>query len=120
MTEVSGVNLAQLLLHLQRIFDRFEGSKRDRVELPIHLLDLAHVHVLHDLARVGINRKIGPRGLSHFMPFIALDQSVAFSLAAGLLERFGDEVHAVIAAERDEFCCMGLAFSKAATYSLFI
>src|ERR1700730_841974 len=82
MTEVSG--LRGLPLRLQGIFDRLEGSKRDRVELPIHLLDLAHVHVLHDLAGVGIDRDRPTRAFP-LHAFHRIDQSVAFSLATGLL-----------------------------------
>ena len=73
------------------------------------------------MSRVSGSIEIGPRGLSHFMPFMAAISAVAVGLAAGLLQRLVDQVHAVVAADRDEVragsCC---AFLNAATYSLFI
>src|SRR6187402_3380886 len=75
-----------LLLHLQRILDRIEGRELDVVELALHLLDLADVDVLDDVAGLRIDRDRAARAL----PFHALhriDQGVAVGLAAGLLER---------------------------------
>src|SRR5208282_5908913 len=70
-------------------------------ELPVYLFDLAHVDVVHDVAGVRIDRDRAARAF----PGHALhrcDQSVAVGVAARLLERFVEEVHAVIAAQRDE------------------
>src|SRR5262249_34695213 len=89
------------LLLLHRILHRLEGLELDVVQLAVHLLDLAEVDVLHDVAGVGIDRDDSARAL----PFHALhggDELVALGLAVGLLQRLVDEMHAVIAAERDE------------------
>ena len=62
---------------------------------------LADVDVLHDVAGLRIDRHRAARAF----PLHALgsgDQRVAVGLAAGLLERLVDEVHAVIAADREE------------------
>src|SRR5262249_43233747 len=91
----------RLLLRLERILDRLEGRELDGPELAVHLLDLAEVDVLHDVAGLRIDRDRPARAL----PLHALhraDEGVAVGLAAGLLERLLDEVHAVVAAERDE------------------
>ena len=86
---------------LARVLDRLEGRELDVVELAVLLLDLADVDVLHDVARLGIDRDRPARAL----PGHALhgrDQAVAVGLAAGLLERLVDQVHAVVAADRHE------------------
>src|SRR5205807_5342483 len=93
--------LAALLLHFQRIFDGLEGLELDVVKLALHLLDLADVDVLDDVARLRINRDLPARAF----PCHALhgvDQAIAVGLALGLLECLVDRVHAVVAAERDE------------------
>ena len=52
---------------------------------------------------------IGPRGLSQLMPFIAATSVFAVGRAAGLLQRFIDEMHAVISGDRHEICAQALA-----------
>ena len=86
---------------LAGVLDRLEGRELDVVELAVLLLDLADVDVLHDVARLGIDRDRPARAL----PGHALhgrDQRVAVGLAAGLLEGLVDQVHAVVAADRHE------------------
>ena len=46
--------------------------------------------------------EIGPRGLSQLAAFGGIDQRIAVGLAAGLLQRQVDQVHAVVAADREE------------------
>src|SRR5215472_19170277 len=50
-----------LLLHFQRIFDGLEGLELDVVKLPLHLLELADVDVLDDVARLRVNRDLPAR-----------------------------------------------------------
>ena len=74
--------------------------------------------LLHDVARLRIDRDRAARAF----PRHALhrrDQRVAVGIAAGLLQRLIDQVHAVIGAERNEIGTeiVGLC-SKAATYAL--
>src|SRR5262249_35437460 len=45
-----------LLLHFQWVFDGVEGRELDIVKLALHLLDLADVDVLDDVARLRIDR----------------------------------------------------------------
>src|SRR2546429_6368517 len=44
--------LPRLLLHLQRVFDGFEGSELNVVQLALDLLDLADLDVLDDVPRL--------------------------------------------------------------------
>src|SRR5262249_13957093 len=91
----------RLLLHFQRVFDGVEGGELDIVKLAVDLLDFADIDVLDDLARLRVN---GNRPARAF-PFHSLHrggQGLSVGLALGLLERLVDEVHAVVAAERDE------------------
>src|SRR5215467_7939324 len=53
----------RLLLRLQRILDRLEGRELDGPELAAHLLDLAEVDVLHDVAGLRIDRDRPARAL---------------------------------------------------------
>src|SRR5262249_14542918 len=57
-----------LLLHFQRVFDGIEGRELDIVKLALHLLDLADVDVLDDVARLRIDRDRSARAF----PFHAL------------------------------------------------
>src|SRR4030081_2472435 len=85
-----------LLLHLQRILDRIEGRELDVVELALHLLDLADVDVLDDVAGLRIDRDRAARAApwsdrdraARAFPFHALhriDQGFAVGLALGLI-----------------------------------
>ena len=58
------------------------------------------------MSRVCGSIEIGPRGLSHFMPFIAPMTASASVLPLVALERGVDQMHAVIAADRDEIGAM--------------
>src|ERR1700750_1247457 len=92
---------ARLLLHFQRVFHGVEGGELYIVQLAVDLFDLADIDVLDDVARLRIN---GNRPARAF-PFPSLhrgDHGGAVGLALSLLERLVDEVHAVVAAERDE------------------
>src|SRR5262245_36365784 len=97
----AGSPIYRLLRHLQRFLDRVEFPALDVVTLAVDLLDLADIDVLDDVAGLRIDRDRPARAL----PRHALhrpDQGVGVGLAAGLLERLVDQVHAVVAAERDE------------------
>ena len=54
------------------------------------------------MSRVSGSIEIGPRGLSHFIPFMASTSNVAVGLAARLLQRLIDQVDAIVAADRHE------------------
>src|SRR5262245_38348735 len=97
----AGSPICRLLLHLQGVLDRIELRELDVVELAVDLLDLADIDVLDDLAGVRIDRDRPARALPRHALHRA-DQGVGIGLAAGLLERLIDQVHAVVAAERDE------------------
>ena len=60
----------KLFFGLAGVLYLLEGLKFDVIKLAVDLFDLAHVDVLHDVAGFRIDR-IGPRGLSQAMPFIA-------------------------------------------------
>src|SRR5882757_607400 len=65
------------------------------------LLHLADVDGLDDVARVGIDAD----GAARTHPFHALggfDELIPVCLSAGFLQRFGDQVHSVVAAHRHE------------------
>ena len=67
----------------------------------VDALDAADVYVVDDVAGTRVDLDRPPRAF----PLHALhrcDESVAVGLAAGLLERLEDEVHGVIAADRDK------------------
>src|SRR5215212_6677312 len=69
-----------LLRGLARILDGLEGRELLIIELAVDLLDLADVDVLHDIARVGVDRDRSARAL----PLHALDgghQLVAVCIA---------------------------------------
>ena len=71
------------------------------VELPVHFLDFADVDVLHDVARLRVDRNRPPRAF----PGHALHRSehdVAIGVSVRLLERLIDQMQAVIGADRDE------------------
>src|SRR5258708_38576585 len=52
-----------LLLRLQRVLHGIEGRELHGVELAIHLLDLADVDVLDDVARLRVDRDRSARAL---------------------------------------------------------
>src|SRR6202011_530099 len=89
------------LLGLAAILDGLERRKLDIVELAVDLLDLADIDVLHDVAGFRIDRDRTARALP-LHPLHRLDQRIAVSLAAGLLQRFINQADAVIAAHRHE------------------
>src|SRR5262245_20617708 len=79
-----------------RILDVLDLVERHVDELAADLLDLADIDRLHDVAGLGIDRHRAARAV----PFHSLgggDQGVAVGLAAGLLQRLVDRVHAVVA-----------------------
>src|ERR1700730_1855666 len=89
------------LLRLACVLDGFKGLEFDVVELAVDLLDLADVDVLHDVAGFRVDRDRAARAFP-LHPLHGLDQGVAVGLAAGLLQRFIDQVDPVIAAHRHE------------------
>ena len=69
--------------------------------LPPTSLHLADVDGLDDVAGLGVDRHRPARALpGHALG--RLDQGVAAGVAVGLLQRLVDQVHAVIAADREE------------------
>jgi hypothetical protein len=70
--QTSGVTQSTLFrARFDRIFDVFELGDFDVLNLAVHLLDTADVNGVDDVPRIrSINTT--PRGLSHFMPFMAL------------------------------------------------
>src|SRR5512139_814409 len=52
-----------LLRGLHRVLDVRDGGELDVVELAAHLIDLADVDVLHDVARVRVDRDRAARAL---------------------------------------------------------
>src|SRR5207302_7615550 len=92
---------APSLLRLAGILDGVKGCELDVVEFAVDLLDLADVDVLHDVARFRVDRDRAARAFP-LHPLHGSDKGVAVRLAAGLLQRFIDQVDAVIAAHRHE------------------
>src|SRR5437764_15426057 len=88
-----------LLRGLGRILDGLESSELDVVELVADLLDLADVDVLHDVARLRIDRDRAARAFPRHALHGA-DERIALGRAVGFLERRVDEMHAVVAADR--------------------
>src|SRR5262245_25885649 len=85
---------------VRRIFhvrDRFELDVDDVVA---DLFDPADVDVLNYVAGCRIDRDRAARALP-LHPLGGCDEGIAVGLAAGLLERLINEVHAVIAADRE-------------------
>src|SRR5215472_8951770 len=73
----------------------------DVVELAVDHLALADVDVLHDVARGGIDGHRSPRTRpGHALH--CLDDLLAVGRATGLLQRFVDEMHAVVASNGHE------------------
>src|SRR5215510_10141053 len=98
-----GEGVSRLLLggSLDRVLDGIEGREFDVVQFPADLLNLAHIHVLHDVPGVRIDRDRAARTLP-FQAFHGVDQGIAIGRAVGLLQRLVDQVHAVVAADRHE------------------
>src|SRR5262245_41531062 len=90
-----------LLLDFGRVLDGVEGRELDVIQLAALPLDLANVDVLHDVARLRIDRD-RPARTFPAQTLHGRDQAVAIRLAAGLLQGFVDQVHAVVAAHRHE------------------
>src|SRR5258705_574161 len=83
----------------RRILDLLDLVERDIDEFAADLLHPPDINRLYDVARLGIDRHRATRAI----PCHALgrrDQGLAVGLAAGPLDRRGDGVHAVIAADR--------------------
>src|SRR5579871_7017743 len=86
---------------LERILDVGERLELDRPGRAVLFLDLADVDILHDVAGARIDRDRTARAF----PFHALhgaDHGIGIGIAAGLFQRLVDQIHAVIAADRDE------------------
>src|SRR5256885_10781636 len=93
--------LAPLVRSLAGIPDRLKGREFDVVEFAVHLLDLADIDVLNDVARLGVDRNRAARALpGHALHRI--DQRVAAGLPAGFFQRAVDQMDAVVAANGDE------------------
>src|ERR1700744_1214479 len=90
-----------LFLDLGRILHVRNGRELDIVELAVLLLDLADIDVLDDVAGVRIDRDRAARALP-LHPLHGCEQLVAVGIATRLLQRFIDQVDAVISADRHE------------------
>src|SRR5262245_38979353 len=99
MTTVASKSFLQRGLH--RVLDLLELVEFD-IEVPAaDVLDAPDVDGLHDVARLRVDRDRAARAF----PRHALggrDQRLGVRLAAGFLQRLVDQVHAVIAADRQE------------------
>src|SRR5262245_8299301 len=83
------------------ILDVLDLVERHIHELAADLLYPPDINGLYHVARIGIDRHRSPRAL----PLQSLgrrDQSIAVGIAARLLQRLIDGMHAVIAADREE------------------
>ena len=98
-------------------FSTFSNSTL--LQFAADLLDPAEIDGLDDVARLRVDRDRAARAFP-CQPLGGRDQRVAVGLAAGLLERLVDDVHAVIAADReDSRGCACTSALKAATKALF-
>src|SRR5262245_34231665 len=90
-----------LLLHrrLHGIFDVLDLVELDVHQVAADLLDAPDVDGLDDVARLGVDGDWAPRALPRH-PLGGVDEALPVGLAAGLLQRLVDEVHAVVAAHR--------------------
>ena len=86
---------------MRRVFDVLELVEDHVAEAVADLLHPADVDGLHNVARRGIDRHRPARAVP-LHPLGSGDERSAIGLAAGLLQRLVDEVHAVIAADREE------------------
>src|SRR5262245_13447365 len=86
-------------LGLAGILYRLEGGEFRIVELTVDLLDLADIDVLHDVARLRVDREWAA-GAFPLPARHGRRQRIALRLAASLLHRLVDQVDAVIAADR--------------------
>src|SRR5262245_2304251 len=93
--DACGVEL--LLRRLHRVLDGLERRELHIVQLAAGLLDLTHVDVLDDVAGLRIDRDRPARALP-LHPLHGTDQRISVGRAIGLLQRFIDQVHAVVAA----------------------
>src|SRR5271170_7585838 len=94
---------AASVLHarLHRVLDVLDLVELDVAQAVADLLDAADVDREDDVAGLRIDRDRAARAL----PAHALgggDERIAVGLAAGLLQRLVDELHAVIAADRED------------------
>src|ERR1700722_19702658 len=90
---------------LERILHRREGLDLDGAGLAADLFDFADIDVLHDVAVARIDRDRASRAF----PFHALhgpDDGVGIGIAIGLFQRLVNQVHAVIAADRNKIGAM--------------
>src|SRR4029077_5179403 len=86
---------------LQRVFHVREGLELLRPQVPVDLLDLAHVDVGDDVAGRGVARDRAARAFERHA-LHRRDQLVAVGVAAGLLQRLGEQTQALTGAERGE------------------
>ena len=84
-----------------RIFDVGHVVELDVRKLAADLLHLADVHRLHDVARRGVDGDLAARAHPR-QALRGCDELVRVGAAAGLLQYFGDERHAVVARDRHE------------------
>src|SRR5580698_1904667 len=95
---------------LQWVFHRFEGREFDGPRLAVFFfLYLADVDVLDDVAGLWIDRDRAARAF----PAHALhrgENGIRIGLAASFLQRLVDQVHTVIAPDRDEVGAMAGRF----------
>src|SRR5262245_32029529 len=88
-------------LELAGILDRLLHVELDVPQLAVLLLDLADVHVLHDVARLRVDEDLAARALED-LALHGREQRVAAALSLGRLERAVGETHAVPGADGHE------------------
>ncbi len=97
----SGAVNSSLFCGFHRVLNSLKGNELDIVELAVDLLDLADLNILDDVPRLRIDRYRPARTLP-FHAFHGAHERVAAGIAIGLLEGIIDEMHSMIAADREE------------------
>ena len=75
--------------------------KFDVLQLAVHFFDLADIDVLHNVARHRVNAD-RPARTDPFQAFGRFGKLFGVGAAVGFLQHFGNQAHAVIAADRHE------------------
>jgi hypothetical protein len=94
-------SICNLLCGLEGILDRFKGDELCIVEFAIYSFDPANIDIVDHVARL----RVDGHGASWAFPGHALhgaDQDVAICRSTALFEGRVDEMHAVIAADREQ------------------
>src|SRR5690606_27550672 len=97
---VRWIALRGLLRPVQRILDVGDFVQDHVLQLPIHFLDFADIDGLHSIAGYRIDRDRAARAVPD--PALGgIDQRIPAGIATGYHQRLEEQVHAVIAADRE-------------------